>query len=86
MTVELDFATEQLLQAEMARGNFRSLDEVIVHAVEALQEKSRGAGAAPIEPTSKPKKRLYELLRESAFADSGLDLERVKDYPRPVDL
>jgi hypothetical protein len=34
----------------------------------------------------RPRKKLYDLLTQPPFAGSELKLERLKDYPRPVDL
>jgi prevent-host-death family protein len=34
----------------------------------------------------KPKQNLWEFLRDSPLRGSGIDLERIRDYPRPVDL
>ncbi len=82
MTVELLPETERLLQEEIQLGNFTSLDEVIVQAVHALREKS-GPIPAPTISTRKP---LYNLLSQPPFAGSNLDLERQKDYPKPIDL
>jgi hypothetical protein len=37
-------------------------------------------------PQPAPQKNLAQLLAESPFAGANLDLERRKDYPRPVKL
>jgi Arc/MetJ-type ribon-helix-helix transcriptional regulator len=84
MTVELKPETERMVQEEIRRGRFHSVDEVIEQAVYALREKSQ------IEQTTlsprKPHKKLYDLLTQPPFAGSEVNLERQKDYPRPVDL
>jgi Arc/MetJ-type ribon-helix-helix transcriptional regulator len=80
MRVELKPETERLVQEEIRRGHFHSVDEVIVQGVYALREKS--ATAAP----SRPRKKLYDLLTQPPFAGSELNLERLKESPRPVDL
>ena len=82
MTVELKPETERLVQEEIRRGHFHSVDEVIEQAVYALREKSK---MAPVPPR-KPRKNLAHFLLESPFAGSELDLERQQDYDRPVDL
>ena len=82
MTVELKPETERLVQEEIRRGHFHSVDEVIVQAVYALCEKS--GVAAP--PPRQPRKNLADFLSESPFAGSEIDLERQQDYGRPVDL
>ena len=81
--MQLKPETERLVQEEIRSGHFDSVDELIVQGIHAWREKNR------IEPTtvsSKPRKRLYDLLTKPPFAGSELDLERQKDYPRPVDL
>jgi Arc/MetJ-type ribon-helix-helix transcriptional regulator len=81
VTVELKPETERLVQEEIQRGHFHSVDEVIEQAVYALREKHH------VEQTSpRPRQKLYDLLTHPPFAGSELNLERQKDYPRPVDL
>jgi Arc/MetJ-type ribon-helix-helix transcriptional regulator len=82
MTVELLPETEQLLQEEIQLGHFASLDEVIVQAVQALREKS--SPATPPLPSNR--KTLYNLLSQPPFAGSDLNLDRQKDFPKPIDL
>jgi Arc/MetJ-type ribon-helix-helix transcriptional regulator len=82
VTVELKPETERLVQEEIQRGHFHSVDEVIEQAVYALFEKSREAPAPP----SKPRKNLADFLMESPFAGAELDLERRKQYVRPIEL
>ena len=83
MTIQLKPEQERIIQEEIQSGHFRSPDEVLDHALAALREKSNGAQATT---ASRPRKKLYDLLTQPPFAGSGLDLERQKDYPRPVDL
>ena len=82
--MQLKPETEQLVREEIRSGHVDSVDELIVHGVHALREKSTQAQAT-IAP-SEPRKRLYDLLTQPPFAGSELNLERQKDYPRPVDL
>ena len=82
MTVELKPETERLVQEELRNGYVQTVDEIIVHGVHALREKSKVATAPP----RKPRKNLADFLLESPFAGSELDLERQQDYGRPVDL
>ena len=84
MIVELKPETERLVQEEIMRGPFLSVDEVIVQGVYALREKSELAKAA-VSPR-KPHKKLYDLLTQPPFAGSELDLKRQKHFPKPVDL
>jgi Arc/MetJ-type ribon-helix-helix transcriptional regulator len=83
MAVQLKPETERLVQEEIRSGHFDSVDELIVESVHAWREKHQ------VEPTAvslKPPKSLYDLLTQPPFAGSELNLERQKDYPRPVDL
>jgi len=82
VTVELKPETERLVQEELRRGRFRSMDELIVQGVYALREKLNSVQAPP----RKPRKNLADFLSESPFAGSEIDLERQQDYGRPVDL
>lgn len=84
MTVELKPETERLVQEEIRRGHFHSVDEVIVQGVYALREKSTLAQATIALRV--PRKKLYDLLTQPPFAGSELNLERLKDCPTPVDL
>lgn len=81
MTVELKPDTERLVQEEIRRGHFQSLDELIVEGVNAWREKHQVEGSI-----SKPRKKLYDLLTQPPFAGSELSVERQKDEPRPIDL
>jgi Arc/MetJ-type ribon-helix-helix transcriptional regulator len=81
VTVELKPETERLVQEEIQRGHFHSVDELIVQGVHAWREKHQAESSQ-----SKPRKKLYDLLTQSPFAGSELTVERQKDYPRPVDL
>jgi Arc/MetJ-type ribon-helix-helix transcriptional regulator len=84
MTVELKPETERLVREEIRRGQFHSVDEVIVQGVYALREKSNVAQTT-VAP-ARPRKKLYDLLTHPPFAGSELNLERLMDHPRPVDL
>jgi hypothetical protein len=82
MTVELKPETGRLVQEELRSGHVQSVDEIIVHGVNALREKSKVAPAPP----RKPRKNLADFLLDSPFAGSELNLERQQDFGRPVDL
>jgi Arc/MetJ-type ribon-helix-helix transcriptional regulator len=71
---------ERIILAEIESGQFRSPDEVLDSALAALQEKERG------RKSTAPRKNLAEFLMESPLAGAELNLERQKDYGRPVDL
>lgn len=79
MTVDLKPETERLVQEEIQRGHFQSVDEMIVEGVTAWREKHQ------TEPVML-RKRLYDLLTQPPFAGSDLKVERQRDYPQQVDL
>jgi len=85
MTIELKPETERLVREELQSGHVQTVDELIVHGVQALREKSKAAHSATVPPR-KPRKNLADFLIESPFAGSEIDLERQRDYGRPVDL
>ena len=62
-------------------GHFRSMDELLTEALQALREKN-----APPAPASRARKNLAQFLLESPFAGSDLNLERQQHYGRPIDL
>ena len=84
MIIELKPEQEQIIREQIQSGHFGSPDEVLDHALAALREKSNMAQAAAVQ--ARPRRRLYDLLTQPPFAGSELNLERQKDYPRPVDL
>ena len=81
MIVELKPETERRVQEEIRSGRFHSAAEVIEEAVEVLLQKYETLPLA-----RPPRKNLADFLLDSPFADSGLDLDRVQDYGRPIDL
>ena len=85
MMVELKPETERLVREELRSGHVQTVDELIVHGVQALREKSKVAQAAAVPPR-KLRKNLADFLSESPFAGSEIDLEREPDYGRAVDL
>ena len=70
----------------MARAHARgvSLDDYLQELV--AKEADLPAAAEPLLPTQKRFDNLSDLLLNSPFAGADLDLERFKDYPRPVNL
>ncbi len=58
------------------------MDELIVQSVYAWREKRQIEHA----PAQKPKKNFAQFLMDSPLPGSGLELERLEDYARPVDL
>lgn len=81
MTIHLKHEQERIIEEAIRSGHFRSADEVLDHALATLREKEQRTGAR-----SKPRKNLVEVLSQPPFAGSELDLERQRDYPRPLDL
>lgn len=62
-----------------AEEEHRPAEDLVSDAVRRyLQLRQQGAAT--------PRKNLAELLMESPLAGSNLDLERRKDYPRPIEL
>ena len=80
MTINLKPEQERIIQAEIASGHFHNPEEVLDHALAALQEKEQKATAAA------PRKNLAQFLMESPLAGAELNLERQQDYGRPIDL
>jgi Arc/MetJ-type ribon-helix-helix transcriptional regulator len=80
MTINLKPEQERIIQAEIKSGHFRSPDEVLDHALAALQEKERKCKATT------PRKNLAQFLMESPLVGAELNLERQKDYGRPIEL
>jgi putative addiction module CopG family antidote len=80
MTISLKPEQERIIQAEIESGHFRSADEVLDHALAVLQEREHNRKGAT------RRKNLAQFLMESPLAGAELDLERQKDYGRPIDL
>jgi hypothetical protein len=84
MTVTLNLIPE-VEKSLMARAHARgvSLDDY-------LQELVAKEAALPAAPEPRPVHKRFDNLSDSLlnspFAGANLDLERSKDYPRPVDL
>ncbi len=81
MTIEIHQPElEALIQQRMASGRFQSVEDVLMAAL-----KSSPDGDEQMT-TGQPKQNFAQFLMESPLRDSGLELERMKDYPRPVEL
>jgi Arc/MetJ-type ribon-helix-helix transcriptional regulator len=80
MVIDLKPEQERIIQAEIESGRFHSPDEVLDHALAALQEKEHNRKSAP------PRKNLAQFLMESPLAGAELKLERQKDYGHPIEL
>jgi Arc/MetJ-type ribon-helix-helix transcriptional regulator len=80
MTVNITPEDEKLIQEKLRTGAFLSAEEVIHRALVSLP-------TPEASPQSTPSRRsLVDVLSEPPFAGSELNLERTKDYPRPLDL
>jgi Arc/MetJ-type ribon-helix-helix transcriptional regulator len=80
MTIKLKPEQERIIQAEIDSGHFRSPDEVLDHALAALREKEH------MRKATTRRKNLAQFLMESPLAGAELNLERPKDYGRPIAL
>jgi len=72
---------ERLIREQILSGRFQGMDELLTKAVQALRERR-----AQPAPASRPRKNLAQLLLESPFAGSDLDLERHRDCDRSAGL
>jgi hypothetical protein len=79
VTLTLNPEVEKGLLAR-ARERGMSLDVYLQEIV------AREAGVPPSLPCSPNAKNLSDLLLNSPFAGAGLNLERSRDYPRPIEL
>ena len=81
MTIELKPEDEKLIEEKLRSGAFHSVEEVIHCALVSLPTPETAS------PQSRPRrKNLADFLMESPFAGAELDLERRKQYARPMDL
>jgi Arc/MetJ-type ribon-helix-helix transcriptional regulator len=80
MTITLKPEQERIIQEQIESGHFRSPDEVLDHALGALQERAHKLKA------TQPQKNLAQFLMESPLAGAELDLDRQQDYGRPIEL
>jgi len=84
MAIDVKPETEQLVNEQIRRGNFRSADELIVEGVSAWCEKHNVAPSAAAR--RKPRKNLADFLIESPFHGSEIEIDRQRDFPRDIDL
>lgn len=80
MTINLKPEQERIIQEQIRTGRFCSPEEVLDHALAALQEKERRRKAA------RPHKNLAQFLMKFPLAGAELKLERQEDYGRSVEL
>ena len=77
MTIQLTPEDEKLILEQLRFGQFQTVEEVIHHALLTLSTQHNSA------TPSMPRKKLIDVLSKSPFAGSELDLERIRDYPKP---
>ena len=81
MSIEIKPETEQLVQEEIKKGHFHSVDEIIIEGVQARRQKQ-----PPKTPRRGDRTTLSEFLLNSPLAGSELDVERDKDPGRTIQL
>jgi len=81
MTIEITKPeTEALIQRHLQSGRFHDIDELLVSALDALDEP-----VAPPAPEARNLVELFEPVR-GLFEDGELDFSRTPATARPVDL
>jgi Arc/MetJ-type ribon-helix-helix transcriptional regulator len=70
---------QQRVREKIQSGRFHDVDELLTKALDALEKEQD-------QTPKKPRKNLAQFLMESLFAGAELDLERRKQYMRPVEL
>jgi len=68
---------EALIQQRMASGAFQDVEEVLLHALKSAPFPTHG---------KQPKKNFAQFLMDSPLPGSGLELQRIRDYPLPIEL
>jgi hypothetical protein len=63
---------EALIGQRMATGAFSSVEAVLLHALKSAPSPAAEKG---------PKQNLADFLMESPLRGSGIELERIRDYP-----
>lgn len=81
MTIEIHQPElEALIRQRMASGKFQSVEDVLIQALKAVPD-------ADMPPTDHPRKQSFtQFLMESPLAGSGVEFERIRDYPRRVEF
>ncbi|MDQ2711241.1 MAG: hypothetical protein M3Y24_03215 [Acidobacteriota bacterium] len=83
MTIEIHQPElEALIQQRMESGAFRNVEDVLIQALKSLPD----AQGQQKPMTGSSKKNFAQFLMESPLPGSGLNLDRAKDYPRPLEL
>jgi Arc/MetJ-type ribon-helix-helix transcriptional regulator len=77
---------EQRVRQQIQRGQFHNLDDLLVKALDALEEKETAAAPTAYYERPAGRKSLVELFAESPLKGLDLDFSRNKSGARPVDL
>jgi Arc/MetJ-type ribon-helix-helix transcriptional regulator len=75
---------EQRVREQIQSGHFRTVDELLTKALDALQERQRAESGGLPRPAGR--KSLAELFAESPFKGLDIDYEREDDFGRDVRL
>ena len=79
MTIEIhEPELEEMIRERMESGRFRDVEDILLQALKTSIE--------PSPESEEPKESLTAFLMKSPLRGSGLEVERVKDYPRPIEL
>ena len=80
MTIEIhEPKLEALIQQRMASGLYQGVEDVLLQALEA---------SPPPQTEASPKKKVNfaQFIMESPLGGTGIEFERIKDYPKPAEL
>jgi Arc/MetJ-type ribon-helix-helix transcriptional regulator len=81
MSIKIKPETERLVQEELKKGHFHSVDEIIIEGVQARRQKQPAKQVGANDRIT-----LSEFLLNSPLAGSELNIERDKDPGRTVRL
>jgi Arc/MetJ-type ribon-helix-helix transcriptional regulator len=81
MTIEIQQPElEELITQRMATGRFQSVADLLLDALRSTEESRKTSAPAGA------KQDLAAFLFDSPLPNSGLDLERIQDHPRLIEL
>ena len=81
MTIEIKPEVKAAIDERLKNGRFHDVDELLAKALQSLPD-----DAVETLPLKQPKRNLAQFLLDSPLPGSGLQVERQKDSPRPVEL
>jgi Arc/MetJ-type ribon-helix-helix transcriptional regulator len=82
MTIEIrEPELEALIRERLESGAYQNVEDLLMQAL-----KSSPSNEQMNVSRHKPKQNLAQFLLNSPLRDSGLQLERRQDYPRPIAL